>query len=330
MFPFRLKSCVLGLFFVFPLAASAQSIAAQDLDQDGVADQLEQALLEKFRPVFMISDDDCDQLPSEFVSGAKGPVALDRNGTIYGQVFRPLSAAPDSAVLEIHYYHLWSRDCGRISHALDAEYVALLVHSTEIRNPADSWKATHWYAAAHEDTVCDTSTIARASAIGAEERAATVWVSRGKHGSYFSPEQCMKGCGQDRCVNSSAVSPGKLINLGERGAPLNGTEWAAFGGWNLARKMSSAFAPTLVSSIETPRLADFVLARPSLKEIQSVVSAVGASLESAELGPERASMAMSLAETKTREAVSLGTKKVRISIRKAKNRLMQWVEKQGL
>lgn len=323
----NLVKYLLGILLLFPLTAYPQS---PDLDRDGVADELEQNLLEKFRPAFMISADDCDLQPSEFASGAMRPVALERNGTIYGQVFRPASAEPGSAVLEIHYYHLWSKDCGRMGHALDAEYVALLAHAEDIDDAPGKWTASYWYAAAHENTLCDRSTIAQASAVKAEEAGPTVWVSWGKHGSYFYPEQCDGGCGQDRCVAFLPLATGKIINLGEIEAPLNGADWTSLAGWNLTWKMSSAFSSELVAGIERPESALPVFTQPALKEIQAVVLALGASLDSAELGPEEASTALELAEARTREAVGLGLKKVRGSLRRAGQRFKQWAEKRGL
>jgi len=322
-----LTKYLFGILLIFPLAAGAQS---PDLDRDGVADKLEQTLLEKFRPAFMISADDCDLLPSEFVSGPNRPVSRERNGTIYGQVFRPAGTEPGSAVLEIHYYHLWSKDCGRMAHPLDAEYVAVLVHADDGEDEAGKWKASYWYAAAHENTLCDRSTIAQASALRAEDAGPTVWVSWGKHGSYFNPEQCSGGCGQDRCVAFMPLDSGRIINLGEIEAPLNGAEWTSLAGWNLTWKMSEAFSPELVAGTEMPESALPVFTRAGLEEIQAVVLALGASLDSAELGPEEASVALEVAESKTKHAVDVGLKKVRGSLRKARLGFMRWAEKRGL
>jgi hypothetical protein len=326
----HLKTYVLCLFFTLPLVAYTQSIASHDLDKDGISDQLEQALLDKFRPAFMVSADDCDLLPSEFASGPNRPVALERNGTIYGQVFRPTGVEPGNGVLEIHYYHLWSKDCGRLGHPLDAEYVALLAHADHPNDAAGNWKASYWYAAAHENTLCDRSTIAQASALKAEEAGPKVWISWGKHGSYFYPEQCDGGCGQDRCVAFMPLESGPIMNLGEIDAPMKGAEWTSLAGWNLTWKMSSAFSPEVVAGMEKPESPLPVFTRTGLEEIQAVVLALGASLDSAELGPEEASTARELAETRTREAVVLGLKKARSSIRKARLRFMEWAKKRGL
>ena len=84
-----------------------------DFDKDGLSDDFEQALLARFEPTFWISADDCDTLPAEFLPASRKPLVAGRNGTVYGQVFQKDSEGTSGAFLEIHYYHLWGRDCGR-------------------------------------------------------------------------------------------------------------------------------------------------------------------------------------------------------------------------
>jgi hypothetical protein len=160
-----------------------------DLDRDGLDDGFEQELLMKFLPSFFLSRDDCDVMPAEFKPYAVEPQTIARNGTIYGQVFEHRLAQPQ-AFIEIHYYHLWSRDCGRLGHALDAEHVAALVHAENLRAPVKDWLALYWYSGAHEDTVCEVSSGASAIELGAEDRGPDVWISTGKHASYLSHRQC--------------------------------------------------------------------------------------------------------------------------------------------
>ena len=310
------KACAFWLFFLWSVSACAQSSNAIDLDRDGIPDQLEQALLEKFRPTFMIDRLDCDLQPAEFQSGRKEAIVLDRNGTIYGQVFRPSKTERDG-VLELHYYHLWSRDCGKMGHTLDAEYVASLIHAEHSPDSADDWKAEYWYAAAHEGTVCDTSSVARADALGAENGGATVWISSGKHGSYFSRQACERGCGGDRCANSLPLEVRKLINVGEPGAPLNGAEWTSSAKWNLAHKMSNAFSVEVLAAADNSG-SDSVLARRPNTQWQSTIAAMGTSLDAAGLGPQHTSAALSTAKTKTSSALALSLRKVRSSLSKAK------------
>lgn len=69
------------------ISATSGLARAGDYDRDGIADEREQELLEKFRPTFLVGTADCDVLPSEFLAGSGKPRAVARNGIIYGQVF---------------------------------------------------------------------------------------------------------------------------------------------------------------------------------------------------------------------------------------------------
>src|ERR1700742_3254288 len=140
----------LSVGFVFLLSGS---ILCQDTpktppdsDFDGISDSVENELLTRFAPQFMVSPDDCSKAPALFVPSRSKPVVEDDNGTIYGQAF------PRGNQVELHYYHLWRRDCGEMGHDLDAEHVSALLQYD--RN-LGQWRALYWYAAAHEDTICD-------------------------------------------------------------------------------------------------------------------------------------------------------------------------------
>lgn len=226
------------------LAWQAAPGGAADADGDGVADVVEQRLLERFRPSFHFSRTDCDVLPSEFRAGAAEPKSAVRNGTIYGQVFAVRPAGRAGAFLEVHYFHLWKQDCGQAGHALDAEHVAALLTAESATAPAAEWKAMYWYAGAHEGTPCDASNGALAASLDAERRGPHVWVSHGKHASYLSLELCRaRGCGGDRCADMIEAPAAALINLGEWNRPLNGATWVHGGRWKMEPKFSSDFTP---------------------------------------------------------------------------------------
>jgi hypothetical protein len=197
--------------------------AVVDSDCDGISDALEQSLLLQFAPTFTVARHDCSKLPAEFTPNLETPTPEVEDGTIYGQVFPAKSATGDLPTAEIHFYHLWRRDCGPHGHPLDTEHVAVLVTSSDRDLATAKWKALYWYAAAHEETVCDVSQITRASTLHAEQSGATVFVSPGKHASYFSEKLCRSGCGADRCIDEVALSHGGIINLGEPGHPMNGS-----------------------------------------------------------------------------------------------------------
>jgi hypothetical protein len=214
----------------------------RDTDNDGLSDALEQQLLEGFAPSFMVARNDCSGLPAEFAPNISDAVVERQNGTIYGQAFPHAVAPAGTTEVELHFYHLWSRDCGAHGHSLDAEHVSVLVRAPE---PADGshWKALYWYAAAHEDTVCDVTQIARASTLNAVDKGATVWVSPGKHASYLNERLCSAGCGADRCEALVPLTVARVINLGEVGHPMNSSLFISSMQWSLAGKMGNSNFP---------------------------------------------------------------------------------------
>src|SRR5579862_9354229 len=217
------------LAIVVPLVFG-QTVAQRDSDRDGLSDALEDALLSQFTPQFFVSSQDCSVLPAEFVPLVAKPIVQSDNGTIYGQAF-PLPG--HSGQVELHFYHLWRTDCGEMGHNLDAEHVSAIV----IGDDAGKWKALYWYAAAHEDTVCDRSQIARAVTVGAEDRGPRIWISRGKHASFLSDILCASGCGGDDCGKMQTLAISAVINVGEPSASMNGANWVDDPHWPLATKM---------------------------------------------------------------------------------------------
>lgn len=237
--------------------------AGVDADHDGVSDALEQTLLHQFAPRFLVAREDCAGRPARFAPGSAAPRALAADGTIYGQVF-PL-AQPRGA-LEIHYYDLWARDCGAEGHALDAEHVAALVEPAA----GGGWRAAYWYAAAHEDTVCDVSQIAAAEAVDAADQGPRIWISAGKHAAFLAPGRCARGCGHDVCSDAVPLSPPAMINLGEPGHPLHGAVWAAAAQWPLGTKMATSdFPPAVVAALPAGGITLF---HPGRHPMQGVVA----------------------------------------------------------
>ena len=157
-----------------------------DTDRDGLSDEFEQTLLLRFAPRFHISGADCDVAPAEFQEGLSDPKVKARNGTVYGQVFPVRRDGVAGNFIEIHFYHLWGEDCGLTGHALDAESVSALLRADGDQWRPEGWLAEFWYAAAHENTLCDMSNGATATALRALEHGPDVWVSRNKHASYLS------------------------------------------------------------------------------------------------------------------------------------------------
>jgi hypothetical protein len=294
----------------FALLVASISIFAQepvDSDHDGLPDSVEQSLLEKFRPTFMISAKDCAVRPSNFKTGQSTPEPVAQDGTIYGQVF----PVPNSSHIEIHYYTLWDQDCGRISHPLDVEHISVL--TTNDPEP----KALYWFAGAHEKTVCDISSGARAEAIGSVDRGPRVWSSSGKHAIYLRKEMCGHGCGADSCENSSELARlGPVVNLGERDAPANGAFWITSKQWVLSEKMGTDFPGDMVARLNATS-GDTVLTLGGNKTIRGTIEGSDVVLGAASTGIEHTGAALNTANTHTSNGLGAATKATGRSLKRA-------------
>jgi len=285
-------------------AAEAQS-SQIDSDGDGLSDALEQRLLNQFEPQFMVGADDCSIAPAEFFADAQTPEVKSDNGTIYGQVFPVKDEAGPAGLAEIHYYHLWRKDCGSHGHPLDTEHVAVLVRGSDADFSAGDWKGLYWYAAAHQDTVCDVSQIARASTLHAEDHGASVWISPGKHASYLDERLCGGGCGADRCEDMVPLHAPAPINLGEPSHPANGSLFVSSGAWPLMAKMSSTDFPA--AAVERlNELPDTEIARfnPGRHPAQGVIATSSLTGQAIAGGGADTTKALSLAVSSTGDALS--------------------------
>jgi hypothetical protein len=287
---------------LFLLPASGQSPAPGapvDTDRDGLSDAIEDALLSQFAPRFMVSDDDCSLRPAQFLPHLDEPQVEKENGTIYGQAF-PRQGR--SGQVELHYYHLWRRDCGEKSHPLDAEHVSALV----ARDEDSQWKAVYWYAAAHEDTVCDASQIARAAAVDGERHGPTVWISRGKHASFLNATICAHGCGGDKCPAMTPLADSVLINLGEPSNAMNGATWAGSHQWPLPDKMGrSDFAAARLRRLDQLPATSIAWANPGTPGMKSTIRVADTVRGSTAGGLNATSVALDTAQLNTEDA--LGT-----------------------
>ena len=276
-----------------------------DTDHDGLSDTLEQRLLEQFEPKFMVGVQDCSVSPAEFKPGVLTPEVLADNGTIYGQAFPAREAGDHVMVVEMHYYHLWRKDCGGHGHALDTEHVAVLVRASDTHLASATWKAVYWYAAAHENTVCDVSQIARASTLGAEEHGATVWISPGKHASYLNATLCQRGCGADHCERMVALPPAHLINLGEPGKPMNDSTFIGSSAWPLLAKMSNSnFPPAPVARLADLPNNDIAWFNPGRHPAQGIIARSSVTEQAIAGGGQNTTAAISVAGSSTGNALS--------------------------
>jgi hypothetical protein len=270
---------------------------AVDTDHDGLSDDLEQAILVQFKPRFMVDQADCSGVPAEFRPEDQDPIVQAENATIYGQVFP--GKAPAESLVEVHYYHLWKKDCGRMGHALDTEHVSVLI------KPDDSkWKAVYWYAAAHEDTPCDASQISRAATLDAEDHGATVWISAGKHASFLNEELCRRGCGGDLCEKMEPLAVGRIVNLGESGVPMNGASWIASARWPLTAKMvRTDFRPATVARLENLPESDIAWVNPGKRPQQHAIAAGDSTIDALVTSNQNTDTAISIAGGNTGNAL---------------------------
>ena len=278
-----------------------------DSDRDGLPDEVEQAVLARFAPKFYVSRIDCDGVPSQFESQRHEPVVKAKNGTIYGQVFPVRSIRSEGAFLEIHYYHLWGRDCGQPGHALDAESISTLVRADSFEWRADAWKALYWYAAAHEDTLCDMSNGGRASALGAVDRGPDVWISSDKHASFLNKRLCTQGCGADDCSDAALLRIARIINMGEPGFPLNGTDWTASPAWPLRLKMQPDFSEALIARVSSKDEVDVVPSRDVARGMRTTIRVAGNTYSSLASANASTSASMAVAVQNTSSAVNTAT-----------------------
>ncbi|HXE65353.1 MAG TPA: hypothetical protein VN519_17545 [Bryobacteraceae bacterium] len=280
-------------FALLVLLSCAGFAGGADQDHDGLSDEFEQNLLAKFAPVFHVSANDCAGLPAEFMPDSVQPVAAAANGTIYGQVFRR------GPYIEIHYYHLWAKDCGSLGHTLDAEHVSGLLSA------GDTSKALYWFAAAHQATVCELNSGSSAAALHAEEHGPDVWISEGKHASFLTSDLCGRGCGADTCKLTKRLEPSRIINIGEPGAPMNGAIWVNSTAWPMASKMTTDFDASRLAALQASG-GELVLFRPS-PSTQAVISAAGA-------GPRYTAGALDTAGNHTDSALDSAERHTRKSL----------------
>jgi hypothetical protein len=283
------------------LVASAL-FATGDADADGLDDAWEQQIIERFAPRLILSEGECDHLPAEFAPNEPHPRPVARNGTVYAKA-TPWTGRP-GAWVEIHYYHLWANDCGRLPHPLDVERVSVLLTGPAFDAPPEQWRAVYWFAAAHEGTVCDGTHGARAEWLRAEMGGATVWVSRGKHASYLARSRCGKGCGGDQCKpQRHAVAILKLINVGEPDAPLNGALWTASPKWPMRAKMETDFTPAVVARLSEWDKKKAASMHNGVVPLQSVILGGEHTLRSLETAGNHTDNALGIAAESTGSAL---------------------------
>lgn len=286
---------------------------AVDSDRDGLSDGLEQELLAEFVPKFQADPQDCAGAPAAFEPGLSHPVVTAEDGTVYGVATPRALKDVHDPVVELRYFHLWKTDCGRFGHPLDTEHVSVL-----IEKGAKDWHALYWYAAAHEDTVCDASQVVRASTLHAENEGAAVWISRGKHASFLNPELCGHGCGGDKCGALKAMHVNRIVNLGEEQSPMNGSAWIASAEWPFAAKLGrSDFGPEELARLEKLPATDIAWANPRKRPVQGTIAVSNTTADALAMSNRKTDTAISLAGGATGNALGTSYGKVTHSLKKS-------------
>ena len=277
---------------------------AGDSDSDGINDAVEQSLLTQFAPTFMISSQECSSLPAQFASGTLFPTVQTENGTIYGEVFPVKTTSASEPSAEIHFYHLWKQDCGAHGHPLDAEHVSVLVQASNNDLSSATWKALYWYAAAHQNTVCDVSQISRASTLRAENHGATVWISAGKHASFLNETLCEHGCGGDLCQETTPLVVSQIVNLGEPDHPMNGSVWIMSNAWPLAARMNSTdFPATAISRLNSLPATDIAWFNAGKHPMQGTIAISGLTADALANSGHSTASAISVGQDSTGNAL---------------------------
>jgi hypothetical protein len=304
-------------------------VPLSDADHDGLNDDLEQALLQRFLPHFLISAEECDGQPAEFLSGSPQPTATAQNGTIYGQAF-PLRVSrrvsgSRGVLVELHFYHLWQRDCGRWGHKLDVEHVSALLTATTMNQSTQEWKALYWYAAAHQHAVCEASQASRSAALNATEHGPSVFISAGKHASYFDEDLCSKGCGGDRCTELLPLAVSQVINIGELRTPLNGAFWIESPAWPMAAKMGSDFSEAVLAALENASSPGFIAMHGRTHGMQRTIRTGDVTANSFDSAEKDTGSALAAAETGTNNALNTSALQVGKSLHKAAAHAGRWL-----
>jgi hypothetical protein len=169
---------------------------------------------------------------------------------------------------------------------------------------AAKWKAVYWFAAAHENTVCDVSQIARASALGAEDGGAKVWLSPGKHAAYLAKSLCNHGCGADSCEAMKPMRTSRIINLGESGHPMNGSSFIASNVWPLEQKMDHTdFPPAPIARLEALPHDDIAWFNAGRHPAQGVIAVSYTTGKAIDGSGQNTDAALALASDKTGNAL---------------------------
>jgi len=122
----------------------------------------------------------------------------------------------------------------------------------------------------------------------------------------------------------AALPRGKLVNIGERGALLNGADWADSELWHLASKMKPDFSDAVLTQLAGAPGVVMVGTMP--RPVQAVISASGAPIDAAATGNRHTASALNLAEEKTDRAFKLSGRHVAKSLKTVRRTFGKWLK----
>ncbi len=269
MYPFRLP--FKKIFFIhaalicFKISITAQNIevigrcggsyskrlpAFTDKDKDGLSDDLELALLNKFVPIFIqFKNEDCPGPAMGASNLADSNLAVCRIFPLFQQYTADNNVSeikdfPEPLVnkrslhsglvwydnqIIIYGAVLYGRDCGLHGHFGDVEGFAISLKYTGIDNSL-SWRSdtnlTNWeglriQTISHAGTFCQTIETFPYRSSKFPKGKDTVFVSPDKHGNYLTIQGCNSTfiC-NPRCNGSLETKKIKIVNVGEASAPF--------------------------------------------------------------------------------------------------------------
>lgn len=223
-----------GLALTTNLPATATDCAAApftgtpcaDGDQDGLADAWEDVVIDRFRPLLRLDEQESLVSDAAAVVANVARVAVIAKAPLHVRVFLMIGYSKDYG------------SCGFTSHNGDSERVAVDLVATSGGGPGDVSQVGA-YTAAHESTAndhsrkftgADLALLVRANDPEAGEPRWVVFPSQDKHGTYATIDICENisviPCFDEDCAPDGAADPSKFdrlppfVNAGEEASPL--------------------------------------------------------------------------------------------------------------
>ena len=131
-----------------------------------------------------------------------------------------------------------------------------------------------------------------------------MWISPGKHAAYLAKSLCNHGCGADQCEAMKPMQTSRIINLGEPGHPMNGSDFVASKAWPLEQKMSHTdFPPEPIARLDALPPGDIAWFSAGRHPAQGVIAVSYTTGEAIAGSGQNTDAALALAGDKTGNAL---------------------------